>query len=66
MTKDDKILEEILKSAEILGCLKCAIWDEAAKGVGKRGMCEDCFNERCVLMQDRLESGFGRVGEDKK
>ncbi len=54
----EEILEEILKSAEHLGCLKCAIWDEAAKGFGKRGMCEKCFNERYDLdSQDLINDG---------
>lgn len=40
---DKEVLENILKGAEEMGCLKCAIWNEAAKCFGKRGMCEECF-----------------------
>lgn len=30
------------------GCMKCAIWDVAAKEHGKRGMCGDCFDMNCI------------------
>lgn len=53
------MIDNITQNEERFECLNCAIRDEAAKRTGKRGICSECFNERCVSFNDQLNAGPG-------
>lgn len=49
--KDEEVVAHINKYYNERMCMKCAVWDAAAKEYGKRGICEECFNRNCVLVE---------------
>ncbi len=50
MSSDAEKIQEIKDFMEKnpSACLKCFIWDVAAREFGKRGMCQECFEKNCV------------------
>lgn len=52
MNENDK---KVIERSET-ECIKCVMWDEAAKPYGKRGMCQECFDKNCVSIKFDKES----------
>lgn len=58
LTENEKqMADNIIKNAQILGCIKCAMWDEAAKPYGKRGMCAECYEKK----YSGIENGMAKT-----
>lgn len=56
-------MKSILERAKT-GCLQCAIWDEAAKQYGKKGICEKCFNESYVYVNTSYTKDLTNITQD--
>jgi hypothetical protein len=46
--KDEQVIDVVNKYYNERECMKCAMWDAAAKEHGKRGMCGECFDMHYV------------------
>jgi hypothetical protein len=52
---DQEVIEHINKYCEERECMKCAIWDSAAREYGKRGMCGECFDMHYIPIECNIE-----------
>jgi hypothetical protein len=47
LRQNEELMERLYQKYLKLGCKECAMWDEAAIEIGKRGMCKECFEIYC-------------------
>ena len=56
--EDNEFIEYIHKHYQEIECMKCFLWDLAAREHGKRGMCGECFDMHYIPP----EMNFDRLG----
>jgi hypothetical protein len=49
--EEQNLIDTIIKRSET-ECIQCVMWDESAKFYEKYGMCEECFNKKCVAVKE--------------